>query len=98
MVDLLKVAQQRYYHPSQQGSWSIKKVLPAIASDLRYDNLKGVQDGGTAMEAFVEALASSTTPERRQEIYDQLHDYCRLDTYAMVRIWQLFSGRKDLKL
>ena len=98
VVDLLKVAQQRYYHPSQQGSWSIKKVLPAIASDLRYDNLKGVQDGGTAMEAFVEALASSTTPERRQEIHDQLHDYCRLDTYAMVRIWQLFSGRKDLKL
>lgn len=98
VVDLLKVAQQRYYHPSQQGSWSIKKVLPAIASDLRYDNLKGVQDGGMAMEAYAEALASSTTSDRKQEIHDQLHAYCRLDTYAMVRIWQFFSGRDDLKL
>jgi hypothetical protein len=29
-VDLLPVARERYYHPSQQGSWSIKKVLPAM--------------------------------------------------------------------
>lgn len=27
IVDLLPVARQRYYHPSQQGSWSIKSVL-----------------------------------------------------------------------
>ena len=31
MVDLLVVARDRYYHPSQCGSWSIKSVLPAIA-------------------------------------------------------------------
>lgn len=29
IVDLLPVARECYYHPSQQGSWSIKKVLPA---------------------------------------------------------------------
>lgn len=26
VVDLLPIARERYYHPSQQGSWSIKKV------------------------------------------------------------------------
>lgn len=98
VVDLLRIAEQRYYHPSQQGSWSIKKVLPAIAADLRYDKLKGVQDGGMAMEAYKEALASSTTSERKQEIHDQLLAYCALDTFAMVRIWQFFSGQSDLKL
>ena len=98
VIDLLRIAEQRYYHPSQQGSWSIKKVLPAIAADLRYDKLKGVQDGGMAMEAFTEALASSTTLERKQEIHDQLLAYCALDTFAMVRIWQFFSGQGDLKL
>ena len=93
IVDLLPIARQRYYHPSQQGSWSIKKVLPAVAPDLRYDALDGIQDGGLAMEAFREALLPETVRERRLQIEQQLHAYCRLDTYAMVRIWQLFSGR-----
>ncbi|PYD07493.1 DUF2779 domain-containing protein, partial [Pseudomonas syringae pv. syringae] len=54
VVDLLPVARERYYHPSQEGSWSIKKVLPAVAPDLRYDDLEGVQDGGAAMQAYLE--------------------------------------------
>ena len=33
LFDLLKVAEQYYYNPIQQGSWSIKSVLPAIAPD-----------------------------------------------------------------
>lgn len=93
VVDLLRIAEQRYYHPSQQGSWSIKKVLPAVASDLRYDALEGVQDGGMAMNAFLEAIALGTTNARKSQIEQQLLEYCGLDTYAMVRIWQFFSGR-----
>jgi hypothetical protein len=95
-VDLLRVAEQRYYHPDQRGSWSIKKVLPTVASDLRYDALTGVQDGGMAMNAFLEAISSSTTIPRKAEIEQQLLKYCGLDTYAMVRLWQFFSGRDDL--
>jgi hypothetical protein len=90
---LLPIARNRYYHPSQQGSWSIKAVLPAAVPDLSYDQLTGVQDGGMAMEAFVEAIAPDTTLERKAEIEGQLLAYCQLDTLAMVRLWQLFSGR-----
>lgn len=90
IVDLLKVAEARYYHPSQQGSWSIKKVLPAIAPDLRYDALDGVQDGGMAMEAFKEAVADKCDEDRMAEMDRQLRMYCGLDTFAMVRIWKLF--------
>ncbi|WP_454719500.1 MULTISPECIES: DUF2779 domain-containing protein [Cupriavidus] len=93
VVDLLPVAQQHYYHPDQQGSWSIKTVLPAIAPDLRYDALDGVQDGGMAMSAYQEAIAPGTTPARKARIERQLTDYCRLDTFAMVRLWQFFTGR-----
>jgi hypothetical protein len=93
VVDLLRVAEQRYYHPSQQGSWSIKKVLPAVAPDLRYSDLEGVQDGGMAMKAFLEAIAAVTTGIRKTQIEKQLLDYCGLDTYAMVRLWAFFSGR-----
>ena len=98
VVDLLPIARERYYHPSQQGSWSIKKVLPAVVPELRYDALDGVQDGGMAMNAFLEAIHPNTTLERKNQIERQLLAYCKLDTYAMVRLWQVFAGHSDLKL
>ncbi|WP_302476170.1 DUF2779 domain-containing protein [Azonexus fungiphilus] len=92
MVDLLNIATERYYHPSQQGSWSIKKVLPAIAADLDYGQLEGVQNGEMAMTAFKEATNSACLPERKAEIEVQLRRYCGLDTLAMVKIWEFFRG------
>ena len=92
VVDLLPIARNRYYHPSQHGSWSIKAVLPAVCPDLCYDQLDGVQDGGMAVDAFKEAIATGTDPLRKQEIELQLLEYCKLDTFAMVRLWQVFSG------
>jgi len=61
VVDLLPIARNRYYHPSQHGSWSIKAVLPAAIPELSYDQLDGIQDGGMAVDAFMEA-------RRRREI------------------------------
>lgn len=98
VVDLLPIARERYYHPDQQGSWSIKKVLPAVVPELRYDALDGVQDGGMAMDAFLEGIHPDTCVERKAQIQQQLLAYCELDTYAMVRLWQVFSGRIDMKL
>lgn len=98
VVDLLPVARARYYHPSQQGSWSIKKVLPAVVPELRYDDLEGVQDGGMAMDAFLEAIHPATDEARKAQIEQQLLAYCKLDTYAMVRLWQVFADRNDLEL
>lgn len=98
IVDLLPIARERYYHPSQQGSWSIKKVLPAVVPGLSYKTLDGVQDGGMAMEAFLEALNPEVGAVRKEELEAQLLAYCKLDTYAMVRLWQVFAGRTDLKL
>ena len=95
IVDLLPIARQHYYHPSQRGSWSIKKVLPAVAPDLSYGELEGVQDGGMAMTAFLEAI-STTDQIRKNQIEQQLIKYCELDTYAMVRLWQFFSGDSNI--
>jgi hypothetical protein len=92
LVDLLPIAKKHYYHPSQQGSWSIKKLLPAVAPELCYDALPGVKDGGMAMAAYLEAIAPETTPERREELRQQLLAYCGLDTLALVRVWEFLSG------
>lgn len=96
IVDLLPVTQECYYHPSQKGSWSIKKVLPAIFPDLSYDSLDGVNDGGLAMAAYLEATDPATSAERRGEIERQLRAYCAMDTWGIVKLWAYFLGR-DLK-
>lgn len=94
IVDLLPIARERYYHPAQKGSWSIKAVLPAAVPELCYDALSGIKDGGMAMEAFCEALQPTTSAARKEEIERQLLAYCRLDTFAMVRLWQFFRSDK----
>ena len=98
IVDLLPIARNHYYHPRQQGSWSIKKILPAIAPELSYDDLEGVQHGGGAMEAYTEAIHPDTSAERRAQLHEQLLRYCELDTYAMIKIWQTFANVHHFKL
>lgn len=66
-------------------------MLPTIAPRLGYDALKGVQDGGMAMVAYLEAIAPATSPRRKAQIRDELLAYCALDTLAMVEIWKKFS-------
>lgn len=100
IVDLHPIALKTYYHPTQEGSWSIKRVLPAMFPaelDLDYENLEGVQDGGGAMSTYLEAVAPETSNERRADIERQLRKYCFLDTYAMVRIWNVFRGQEKVK-
>ena len=91
LVDLLPIAQARYYDPRQHGGWSIKKLLPTITSHLGYDALTGVQDGSMALAAYLEAIAPVTSPQRQALIRDDLLAYCALDTLAMVEIWKKFS-------
>ena len=72
-----------------EGSASIKYVLPALFPDdpsLNYHNLEGVHNGGEAMNIFPKIATMS--PEDAQKARQNLLDYCCLDTYAMVKIWQ----------
>lgn len=92
VVDLLPVAREHYYHPSQRGNWSIKAVLPALCPDLSYSDLDGVRGGEMAMDAFLEALEQQTSQARKAAIERELLAYCARDTYAMVRLRSVFSG------
>ncbi|MFQ5346054.1 MAG: DUF2779 domain-containing protein, partial [Mariprofundus sp.] len=91
-VDLLPITRKAYYHPSQKGSWSIKAVLPALVPELNYADLDGVQDGGDAQLAWMQA--ASAKPEQREAIADHLLAYCKLDTLAMVKIVDALIQKK----
>ena len=93
VVDLLPIARECYYNPSQNGSWSLKAVAPDIAPELSYENLDGVHVGSEAGIAYLEACEPNTTLERREELRRQMLAYCELDTLATVRIWEFFKGK-----
>jgi hypothetical protein len=90
IIDLHGIASTYYYHPAQKGSWSLKAVLPTIAPELDYRNLKDVADGGGAQLAYLEVIAPETPVARKDELTRALHVYCRRDTEGMVRIAQFF--------
>ena len=91
--DLMLPFQKKYiYKPSMQGSYSIKKVLPAIVPDLSYEELE-IAEGGAAMNAF-ESLVYETHPEKIKETRKNLLDYCKMDTLAMVEILKMLQNIK----
>ena len=93
MIDFLEPFKQRkYYTKEMQGSASIKYVLPALYPndpELDYHNLPVVHNGGEASEAFLSLKEKSK--EEQEKIRQGLLVYCKLDTYAMVKIWMKFN-------
>lgn len=91
IVDFLDPFRAGYYYlPEMEGSFSIKKVLPALFPNdpqLDYSNLTGsVHNGGEAMTIFPKI--KDMAPADQQKARQSLLDYCHLDTLAMVKIWQ----------
>ena len=73
-----------YYTPEMKGSYSIKYVLPALAPELSYNDLN-INDGGTASSTFQSMMNGSFKGDELSTRKDLL-EYCKLDTYAMVKI------------
>ena len=93
MVDLMIPFKNRnYYAKEMKGSHSLKYVLPALYPDdpeLDYHNLPVVHDGGEASQAFLSLKDKSK--EDQDKIRKGLLEYCKLDTLAMVKIWEIFK-------
>jgi predicted RecB family nuclease len=86
LCDLCQIIKSHYYHPDFIGSYSIKQVLPVLGR-LSYENL-AIKEGGTASAEYLRMIDPDTTAEDSGEIARSLLEYCKLDTLAMVRIWQ----------
>jgi len=89
-VDLLGPFRDfHYYHPSQKGSASIKKVLPALTGQS-YDGMD-ISEGGTASREFIRVTYKDVGDDDRQRIRHALEEYCKLDTHAMIDITQALA-------
>ncbi len=72
------------HHPRQKGSCSLKAVLPAL-TDFDYDDL-AIGDGNQAARQYQQALYGNVAAKERALIFNNLLEYCKLDTMAMVEI------------
>ncbi|MFQ5620868.1 MAG: DUF2779 domain-containing protein [Candidatus Nanoarchaeia archaeon] len=72
-----------YYNNSQKGSYSIKKVLPAITGK-GYDELEINNGAEASMLYFYSHIKPKL--DNKEEIRKNLYKYCGLDTEGMVWI------------
>jgi len=91
ICDLLDPFEAGYYYlPAMGGSFSIKHVLPALFPDddeLDYKHLdERCQNGGDAMTIF--PRIKDMEPEEAEACREALLQYCKLDTWAMVKVWE----------
>ena len=93
VYDLMKIFSDGHYvHPEFKGSSSIKKVLPVLCPHLSYKDL-GISEGLTASISWYRAAKWETMDAaERRHIFDDLEEYCKLDTHAMVEIFNKLSA------
>jgi hypothetical protein len=100
MIDLMEpISRGMWVHPEFRGSTSIKKVLPVVAPELAYDEL-AIGHGSVATLRWKQCVVDEAPPAGIDpaEAFEHLRDYCRLDTLAMVRIWQHFHRLAGLDI
>ena len=90
--DLIVAFRKGWYSlPEFNGSASLKSVLPAMIPELSYDDLE-IQEGGTASLVYYQLR--NQTPEIQAQQRNHLLEYCKLDTLAMVKIWEKLNSLK----
>ena len=86
MVDLLVPFSSRHlYHPAMEGSASLKSVLPAFVPDLTYEGL-AINNGETASIFYNRSIRGLVPEEKKDQIFEDLREYCKLDTLAEVKL------------
>lgn len=86
LVDLKVVIQKGVFYPEFMGSFSIKKVAPALLGEAAsYANLT-VSDGVEAMLAFDRMVSLTDTSSEKQALRSDLLKYCQQDTLLMTEL------------
>jgi len=91
MFDLMTIFSKNYYVDAAfKGSTSIKRVLPVLVPELSYKALS-VQKGDEAVERWEKMIDPATPKKEKEQIAKDLLEYCKLDTFAMVRIYKFLK-------
>lgn len=101
MLDLMIPFRKKHYETdAMEGSYSIKLVLPALFPndpDLDYNQLEGIKNGTDAMNTFPALTNENYSTDEIEAKREQLLAYCKLDTLAMVKIFQKLKSSVSVK-
>lgn len=88
MFDLEEIFTKNLYaHYGFKGKTSIKYILPVLVPELSYKTLS-IQKGDHASERWEHMMKVSTSAEEKEQIKQDLLEYCKMDTWAMVMIYK----------
>ena len=93
LVDFEKIIRKHVYHPAFVGSFSLKKVVPALVPAVSYDGLV-VADGDNAVAMFARMARGEI--EDVAEARKHLLAYCETDTFVMVKLHEILAGMATL--
>ena len=87
LIDLHPVVKNCVYHPDFGGSFSLKDILTPLVPELTYEDLV-IVDGRVASVEIARLLfvADKIPKHERDRVRRDLLDYCKQDTWAMVRL------------
>jgi hypothetical protein len=92
IVDLMDPFKAGYYvHKDFKGSSSIKNVLPVLIPELSYKELE-IHEGSSASRLWMDAVLYEKAGFNKAKILKDLKEYCKLDTLAMVRIYEFLKN------
>jgi predicted RecB family nuclease len=89
--DLLAVIRANVYHPGFVGSFSLKRVLPALVPEMSYDDME-VAEGSEAGLAWEKMIRGQVDAAERNRLREALLAYCKQDTLAMVRLREVLAA------
>jgi hypothetical protein len=90
LLDLMQPFRKDYRLPEMEDSYSIKYVLPALVPELSYNDLT-IGNGGDASTAFYQ-LKNTIDPDDVERTRNALLEYCKMDTWAMVKLLGVLRG------
>jgi hypothetical protein len=74
------------YRWEMKGSYSQKMVLPALIPGMTYQGME-ISDGGMSMEGYFR-MGQGGDPDEVEKVRQALLEYCRMDTFGMVRLYE----------
>ena len=95
LVDVHSLARAHVYHPDFRGSFSIKKVAPALAPGFGYGDLDAVAEGAAAAAAFLRLASAELEPPEERHLREALLAYCKRDTLALVEVHRALRALAD---
>ncbi|TGL52584.1 DUF2779 domain-containing protein [Leptospira wolffii] len=82
-----------YYHPNQNGTTSLKTVLPVLTG-AHYKDLS-INAGHLANSEFLRIKTEKVSQEERSKVESELKAYCRMDTLALVLILRKLAEKLE---